>query len=84
MGLFDKIQGAAAGMAQQQSVQDAALLQTSFPGRDIARSDVVRISPRFRNSTVAAYIATLGLRPEDVYAVIPQHSNDVTVAFTFV
>ncbi len=84
MGLFDRIQGAAADLAQQQSSSDAQALAARFPGQEIARIDVVRVSPRFRGATVAAYLATLGLPPDDVYAVIPEHSNDVTVAFQFV
>lgn len=84
MGFIDRIQAKAAATAQEQSEEAAQSLSAAFPGREIARTDVVRVSPRFRGATVAAYLATLGLPPEDVYAVIPQHSNDVTVAFNFI
>ena len=84
MGLFDRIQGAASDLAQQQSADDAQTLAAQFPDQQVARTDVVRVSPRFRGATVPAYLATLGLPPEDVYAVIPELSNDVAVAFRFV
>ena len=84
MGLFDRFQVTVGGVAQEQSSQAGQALSAVFPGQQIARTDVVRISPRFRGATVPAYLATLGLVPEDVYAVIPQHSNDVAVAFSFV
>ncbi len=54
------------------------------PGSELPRRDVVRVSDRFRMTTVEAYIATLRLRPEDVYAVIPQQSNDIDIAYSFI
>ena len=85
MGLFDKIQGAAQQYADQQQTDSTAALASAFPpGTTIPRTDLVGLSPRYRQATVAAYIATVGLAPEDVYAVIPEVSNDVTVSFQFV
>ena len=80
MGFLDRF----AAKAQEQADQAAQSLSAAFPGQEIARTDIVSVSPRFRNATVPAYLATLALPPEDVYAVIPQHNNDVTVAFHFV
>lgn len=84
MGFLDRFEVKVGAGAQEQSEQAAQSLSAAFPGQEIARTDVVRVSPRFRGATVAAYLATLGLPPEDVYAVIPQHSNDIAVAFNFV
>lgn len=85
MGIFDKIQGAAQQFAEQQQTDAGAAMASSFPpGTIIPRTDLVGLSPRYRQATVAAYIATLGLLPEDVYAVIPEVSNDVTISFQFV
>jgi len=85
VGFIDKIQGAAADYANQQAAGSAADLATALPaGTPVARKDVVSISARFRNSTVEAYLAIVGLAPEDVYAVIPEQSNDVNIAFIFV
>ncbi|MBK8295172.1 MAG: hypothetical protein IPK93_10510 [Solirubrobacterales bacterium] len=85
MGFIDKIQGAAADYANQQAAGSSAELTAALPaGTPIARKDVIPISARFKHSTVEAYLAIVGLSPEDVYAVIPEQSNDVNVAFTFV
>jgi len=81
MGLFDKIQDAAAQIAAQQSADSDALLAAAFPGAVVPRRDVVRISPRFKHATLQAYLVTLGMLPEDCYAVLPQHNNDITVAY---
>ena len=82
MGIFDKIQDAAAQYAAQQNAESDAALAAAFPpGTVIPRRDVVRISPRFRHATLQAYLVTLGMLPEDCYAVVPQQNNDVTVAY---
>jgi hypothetical protein len=85
MGLYDRIQNAAAGYAGPQAAASAADLAGSLPdGAAIPRRDTIPLSPRFTHSTVEAYIATVGLAPEDVFAVIPELSNDVAIAFTFI
>ena len=85
MGLFDKIQAAANDLAAQQAEQSQAatdaLHATLPPDAPRARTDVIRVSPQYRSSTLAAYIAIVGLQPEDVYGIVPQHNNDVTVGF---
>ncbi len=84
-GLFDRIQSAAENLADQQAAGARGDLARAFPaGTQLPRRDLVRLSARFHQMTVEAYIATVGLRPEDVYAVIPQQSNDVDVAYVFV
>ncbi len=82
---MDKIQGAAADYANQQAAGSSADLAAALPeGTPIPRKDVIPVSARFKNSTVEAYLAIVGLSPEDVYAVIPEQSNDVNIAFIFI
>jgi hypothetical protein len=85
MGLFDEIKDAAEQFNTRQLAESQAMLAASFPpGTPLPRTDLVSVSPRFRQATVAAYLTTVGLLPEDVYAVIPRHSNDVAVSYEFV
>jgi hypothetical protein len=85
MGIFDEIRDAADQYNARQLAESQAVLAASFPpGTVFPRTDLVNVSPRFRLGTVAAYITTLGLLPEDVYAVIPRHANDVAVSYEFV
>jgi hypothetical protein len=85
MGIFDEIKDAAVQYHARQLAESAALLAASFPpGTPLPRTDLVYVSPRFRQATVPAYLTTLGLLPEDVYAVIPRHGNDIPVSYEFV
>ena len=85
MGLFDKLQAAAEGMAAQQAQASAEALDASLPlGAPRPRTDRVRITARHRSATIAAYIGIVGLQPEDVYGIVPQQNNDITVAYDIV
>ena len=84
MGMIDRYRAAARQVAREDAAdatqkQLAAeihyrdqLAQVAAPGTELARRDHVRYSDDFRLDTPTAYIAALGLRPEDVYGIVPQ------------
>lgn len=85
MGFMDRIQSAADDFNSRQMAGSSEQVRAAFPdGRPIPRTDRIHLSKRFPAATVEAYIATLGLPPEDVYAVVPVQSNDVNVAFSVI
>lgn len=85
MGFLGRIQSAAEQAAehQRQAATEALDAQLS-PDAPRPRTDTIRLSPRHHAATVAAYIGIVGLRPEDVYGIIPRHSNDVTIGYEIV
>lgn len=85
MGFLDKMQAKAAEIAAWQQQQAETQMAAAFPpGTVTARVDQVSLSPVYRGTTVQAYIATLDLQPEDVFGILPQHNNDVTMGYEFV
>ncbi len=82
MGVFDGLNQYARDLAAQQRSQGYESLAQQFPpGTQFPRVDYVAVSERFRAATPVAYIATLGLLPEDTYAIVPRHAHDIVTGY---
>ncbi len=82
MGFLDNIRDAAEQFsADQQSASDQTVAASLPPGTVLPRRLHVRLSPRFRDGTLEAFFAVVGLAPEDCYGVSPVQSNDITIGW---
>ena len=81
MGWIDDLQA----KGQQQL---AGLMQQVYdslpPGAPRAFVDLVPLKGRPEEVMIAWYIGVVGLRPEDVYGILPIQSSDITVALKIV
>jgi hypothetical protein len=81
MGWLDDLQS----RSQQQL---AGLMQQVYdslpPQAPRAFVDQVPLQGRPEEVMIAWYIGVVGLRPEDVYGILPLQSNDITVAIKLV
>lgn len=84
MGVFDSVKKASQNLAAKQSAEDNARVATMFPGVELPRVDYIPKSREYGTATPTAYIATVGLLPEDVFGILPVNSESAAQGFEFV
>lgn len=85
MGLFDKAREAAEAHNAAHLQQAAQAVDSQLPP-DAPRvhTDTLPVSGGMQSSTLALYIGTVGLQPEDVYGVIPRLNGSFTIGYEIV
>ncbi len=82
MGLMDSLRSAGQQLqAQQQAASGQALAAVLPPGTVPPRRVQVALAPRFADATLQAFLAVVGIAPEDCYGITCLQSNDVTIAW---
>ena len=81
MGWLEDLQA----RGQQQLAGMMAQVYDSLPpGAPRAFVDHVQLQGRPAEVMIAWYVGVIGLRPEDVYGILPTQSNDITIAIKIV
>jgi len=81
MGWLEDLQA----RGQQQVAGMMAQVYDSLPpGAPRAFVDQVPLQGRPEEVMIAWYVGVIGLRPEDVYGILPVQSNDITIAIKVV
>ncbi|GAC80481.1 hypothetical protein SAMN04488550_3955 [Gordonia malaquae] len=83
MGVFDSVKKASQNLAVKQSAEDNARVATMFPGVELPRVDYIPKSREYGTATPTAYIATVGLLPEE-FGILPVNSESAAQGFEFV
>jgi hypothetical protein len=82
MGLLDNLRNVGEQFAAQQQAGAEATLAAQLPaGTVLPRRAYVRLEPRFTDATLQAFLAIVGLAPEDCYGITCTQSNDVTIGW---